>query len=74
MVNFPTTQPVGSITKPAIKSKTSEVVPSNAAVTRQLKMAERRRRQDRRGRRGAKQVMDRRSGPERRRSSISINV
>lgn len=74
MVNFPTSQPVGSINKPAIKSKTLQVAPSNAAATRQLKMTDRRRQQDRRGRRGAKQVMDRRSGPERRRSSISIKV
>ena len=74
MVNFPPTLPVGSVTGTIKNSSTRRTTPSNATQKREMQYSDRRRMQDRRGRRGAKQVMDRRSGPERRRTSIDLSV
>lgn len=74
MVNFPSVNPVGSAAIPARKSTTRKVSESTAAEKREILAVDRRRRNDRRQRRGAKQIMDRRSGMERRRSSIDLSI
>ncbi|ARN75776.1 hypothetical protein [Oceanicoccus sagamiensis] len=74
MVNFPTTYTAPSATAPRKASSQRRIVPSSAADKRETRDIDRRLNRDRRGRRGSKQVMDRRSGPERRRSTISFSV
>lgn len=74
MVNFPPTLPVGHTaphSRPAISRR---IVPSSAADKRETHSTDRRLLRDRRDRRGQAQIMDRRSGPERRRSSINFCV
>ena len=76
MVNFPTTtSPINAT--PTVQSPSSpQIVPSRPATTkREEHTIDRRASVRRRGSRGAdKRVMDRRSGPERRRSSIDLSV
>ncbi|MCP3908458.1 MAG: hypothetical protein GY712_10635 [Oceanicoccus sp.] len=74
MVNFPTTYATPSSTAPSKTANQPRVVQSSATGKREAGAIDRRLNRDRRGRSSAKQVMDRRSGPERRRSSISFNV
>jgi hypothetical protein len=74
MVNFPTTYAAPSSTTSTKTDNQRRIVPSSAADKRETRDIDRRLSRDRRGRRGAKQVMDRRFGPERRRSSISFSV
>ena len=75
MVNFPSTLPVGSAAVPVRKSTVRRVTESTAAEKREAAAVDRRRRKDRRSRRGAgKWVMDRRTGADRRRSSIDLSI
>ena len=74
MVNFPPTIPVSNTTPTTWKGPSHRIVPSSATDKRETRMLERRRMRDRRSRRGAKQVMDRRYGLERRRSSIDLSI
>ena len=73
MVNFPPL-PIGSSAQPLKRHKTRRIVPSTAADKREDQDLDRRLKRDRRGRRGEQQVMDRRSGSNRRRSSINLSV
>lgn len=75
MVNFPTTTSPINVTPTPQSPGTKQIVPSRAPTKREARAVDRRAFIDRRGRRGAdKRVMDRRSGPERRRSSIDLSV
>lgn len=74
MVNFPPTQPVGSGATPVNKPSVRRINQSTAARKRQASAVDRRRMNDRRRSRGAKQIMDRRTGLDRRRSSIDLSV
>ena len=75
MVNFPPTLPVGSAARPVSKPATNRSVSqSGAAKKREVYVSDRRRSKDRRSRRGVKQIMDRRSGGDRRRSTIDLSV
>ena len=74
MVNFPPTTPINTSTPTTWKGPTRRIVPSSAADKRETRALERRRMRDRRSRSGAKQVMDRRYGLERRRSSIDLSI
>lgn len=74
MVNFPSINPVGSSAVPVKKTASRKVYQSTAAEKREMLAVDRRRHNDRRQRRSAKQVMDRRSGMERRRSSIDLSI
>lgn len=74
MVNFPPTIPVGSSARTVETSRNTRIVPSSAADKRETRAIDRRRMYDRRARRSARQIMDRRSGPERRRASIDLSV
>lgn len=74
MVNFPPTNPVGSAATPVNKPTVRRVNQSTAAANRQASAVDRRRMNDRRMRRGSKQIMDRRTGMDRRRSSIDLSV
>lgn len=74
MVNFPPTLPVGNGAHIVSKPTTRRVAQSNAAGKREAIALDRRRMKDRRSRRGAKQIMDRRAGGERRRSIIDLSV
>ncbi len=75
MVNFPTTTSPINVTPTSASPSTRHIVPSRAPEKRESRPVDRRAFQGRRGRRGAaKHVMDRRSGPERRRSSIDLSV
>lgn len=75
MVNFPPTLPVGSAATPVAKPAAHQrVTQSTAAAKRQAFVADRRRMNDRRARRHSKQIMDRRSGIDRRRSSIDLSI
>ncbi len=73
MINFPPTIPVGSTAHTIKKTPTQRIAPSSATDKRETRL-DRRRMSDRRSRRGSKQVMDRRYGLERRRSSIDLSV
>ncbi|MGK0499995.1 MAG: hypothetical protein ACJAYG_001640 [Oceanicoccus sp.] len=74
MVNFLTTSPIVTTTKSSGYTSTRKVVPSMATDRQHPRPLDRRARWDRRARRGSQQVMDRRFGLERRRSSIDFSV
>ncbi|MEH6556850.1 MAG: hypothetical protein V7459_03135 [Oceanicoccus sp.] len=75
MVNFPTTTSPINVTPTPQSPRSRQIVPSRAPGNRDKGPVDRRAFLDRRDRRGAtKRVMDRRSGPERRRSSIDLSV
>lgn len=75
MVNFPPTQPLGSAAVPVSRPVTNRsVAQANATKKREAYAADRRRRKDRRTQRGVKQIMDRRTGGDRRRSTIDLSV
>lgn len=74
MVNFPPTLPVGHIAPNSKATRSRRIVPSSAADRHETHSIDRRLLRDRRDRRGKAQIMDRRSGPERRRSSINFSV
>ena len=74
MVNFPPLLPVGSQTHTVQRNSLRRTIPSSGAEKREARPQDRRRMRDRRARRGSKQLMDRRNGPERRRSSIDLSV
>ncbi len=74
MVNFPTTIVPITGTTTSRKGSARRVASSTAAENRETHSIDRRTRRDRRSRRGQKQIMDRRSGPERRRSTIDFSV
>lgn len=74
MVNFPTTLRTGSAATPVTKPTVARVKQSVAAEKRQAFVVDRRRMTDRRSRRQAKQVMDRRTGIDRRRSNIDLSI
>ena len=75
MVNFPTTTSPINATPTDQSPGSPQIVPSRAAAKREAHAIDRRAFVGRRARRGAdKRVMDRRSGPERRRSSIDLSV
>lgn len=75
MVNFPTnTSPINATPVPQSPGS-RQIVPSRAPEKRELRPVDRRAFIDRRARRAAaKRIMDRRSGPERRRASIDLSV
>lgn len=74
MVNFPTSYAAPGSTMPTRAANQRRIVPSSAADKREANAIDRRLTKDRRGGRVAKQVMDRRSGSERRRSTINFSV
>jgi hypothetical protein len=75
MINFYPNLPVGSSSQPTPKTQANLVAPSNATNNnREMHIRERRAMHNRRTPRDGKQVIDRRSGPERRRSTISFSV
>ncbi|WP_101757087.1 hypothetical protein [Oceanicoccus sp. KOV_DT_Chl] len=75
MINFPVNNAVNTPASSSLaKANSRRIVPSSAADKRDILAADRRFKRDRRGRRGSKQVMDRRAGADRRRSSIDFSV
>lgn len=74
MVNFPTTIVSTAGTVTTRKGSARRVASSTAAEKREARSIERRTRRDRRSRRGQKQIMDRRHGADRRRSTIDFSV
>lgn len=74
MVNFPTSYAAPSTIMPTRTANQRRIVLSRAADKREAYAIDRRLTKDRRGGRVAKQVMNRRSGSERRRSTISFSV
>ena len=75
MINYPPLLPVGSNANPVKKKSSRRVVAASATDKRKAHLQEdHRRMRDRRTRRGAKQLVDRRTGPERRRPSIDLSV
>ncbi len=74
MVNFPPTIPVGQTPPSVKKNNDRRIVPTIAADKKQSVLTDRRGVRDRRSRRRLKQIMDRRSGADRRRSSINLSI
>lgn len=72
MVNFPTNYTPSGASMPT--RATRRVVPSSPADKRETYSQDRRLGKDRRGRANTQAVMDRRSGSERRRSTINFSV
>ncbi len=74
MVNFYPTNPVGSAATPVKKQATRPAAPPNPTDNREALAVDRRRQGDRRRRRNAPRIMDRRTGADRRRSRIDYSV
>ena len=69
----PTTPIVTPTTNNGVTPK-QRVMASSGADNRQFRASDRRFKMDRRGRRASQQVVDRRTGSERRRSTIDLSV
>lgn len=74
MVSINPTTPIVTPTTDSSGRATQRVLASPGADNRQFKASDRRFKIDRRGRRASQQVVDRRTGSERRRSIIDFSV
>ncbi len=74
MLHFPTISPPGSPSSTARQPTNRRANPTGGADKREAVAVDRRRLRDRRTRRGARQIMDRRSGTDRRRASIDLSI
>lgn len=73
MINFPPTLPTSSQIQ-VKRPSTRRIVPSAAADRRTAQALDRRLQDRRRNRNIAQKIIDRRAGPERRRSSIDLSI
>ena len=74
MINFPPNRPIDRPADSGLNRRTRRAAPSSATVKRESTAVDRRGLRDRRSRKGAQQVIDRRTGAERRRASIDFSV
>lgn len=74
MINIPPTLPASSQITVRRQPATRRIVPSAAADRRTAQALDRRLNDRRRNRNIAQKIMDRRAGPERRRSSIDLSI